>query len=429
MSLEAIRFRSSPKASLSILNQLQLPYQSTYLDIDSIAPIEKLTNFSGYEAIKGMYTRGAPAIMLVGCFSIVVELDRVLHGNSRDDVASSFGYDLESVDNFKSRLSERIDELILSRPTAVNLANGCNQVKEIINDFPNGDSNLEELYRSILQFSENLYKQDYQSNIEIGQNGLQYVIDVLTEENFKGPFSVMTICNTGTLATSGHGTALGIIRHLHKYLRKEVSNYDFYFEHTYPCETRPYNQGSRLTSYELKYEKIPHTLVTDNMPSFLIDNLNRPEYHANQYIRDNLQSKAPVRFIFVGSDRIVKNGDLANKIGTFQLSLISKFYSEVKFVGAAPTTTIDYETESGDSIRIEERPKDELTMVLGAKMSGNEFSIDATTGDVLLERVRMAPLDINVWNPSFDVTPHENIDCIVTENGYYIKDNSGDFKL
>jgi methylthioribose-1-phosphate isomerase len=429
MSLQAIKFTSTPVVSLSILNQLQVPYQSKYLDIDSIAPYENVTKFSGYDAIKGMYTRGAPAIMLVGCFAIVVELDRVLHGENHEAEARVLNYDLSSTVNFKSHLLSRIDDLILSRPTAVNLANGCNLIKKIIISFPDSNNNIDELYTEILEFSEKLYKEDYQSNIDIGKHGLCYIVDTLKKENFKGPFSVMTICNTGSLATSGHGTALGIIRHLNQYLSKTESKYDFYFEHAYPCETRPYNQGSRLTAYELQYEKIPFTLITDNMPSFLIDNLNRKENHINQQILSTLPSNAPVRFIIVGSDRIVKNGDLANKIGTFQLSLISKLYDEIKFIGAAPTTTIDYDTESGESIKIEERPKDELTMVLGAKIDGDNFAVDSKTGDVVLERVRMAPLDINVWNPSFDVTPHENIDCIVTEKDYFIKEESNKFHL
>lgn len=427
MSLQAIKFTTSPEPSLLILNQLQVPYQSKYLDIDSIAPIENVTEFSGYDAIKGMYTRGAPAIMLVGCFSIVIELYKVL--NSKDDtVAKLFQYDLADASKFKSRLLDRIDHLILSRPTAVNLANGCNSIKEIVNKFDNSNS-LNVLYKQILEFSENLYKEDYQSNIDIGNNGLQYIVDTLKREKYQGPFSVMTICNTGSLATSGHGTALGIIRHLNQYLNKDNSKYDFYFDHVYPCETRPYNQGSRLTAYELKYEKIPFTLITDNMPSFLIDNLNRKNNHLNQQILKTLKSNSPLRFIIVGSDRIVKNGDLANKIGTFQLSLIAKLYDEIKFIGAAPTTTIDRSTESGLDIIIEERPKNELTMILGAKIENDTFATDDKTGDVILQQVRMAPLDIDVWNPSFDVTPHENIDCIVTEEAALVKDEFGNFHL
>ncbi|GMM30888.1 S-methyl-5-thioribose-1-phosphate isomerase [Martiniozyma asiatica (nom. inval.)] len=422
MSLEAIRFNARGP-TLSILNQLQIPYETNYLDIDAIAPLDNIkeTSFTGYEAIKGMYTRGAPAIMLVGCFSIVVELERVL---SSELQATVFGYSSSDTDQFKSHLQERIDYLISSRPTAVNLANGCNQIKKIIKN--SGDS-LSELYNQILNFSVKLYEEDLQSNIAQSEHGLDYIISQLQSINYTGPFSVMTICNTGSLATSGHGTALGVIRHLNSKLSKPQSKLPFYFEHAYACETRPYNQGSRLTAYELAYEKIPFTLITDNMVSFLLSSLNRPQNHLNQNAVDSLPSKAPIMFILVGSDRIVKNGDLANKIGTYQLSLIAKQFDEVKFVGVAPTTTIDSSTSSGVDIKIEERPKNELTEVMGAKVEDGEFV--RSNGEIVLQRIRMAPLGINVWNPSFDVTPHENIDCIVTENGFITKDSNGEFHL
>lgn len=157
MSLQAIKFSATPEVSLSILNQLQVPYQSKYIAIDSIAPLPGVTKFSGYEAIKGMYTRGAPAIMLVGCFSIVVELNRVLHSDIGS--AQQYKYNLNDAESFKRRLLERIDELIKSRPTAVNLANGCEEIKKIVVSEKNSD--LELLYNRILQFSENLYKEDY----------------------------------------------------------------------------------------------------------------------------------------------------------------------------------------------------------------------------------------------------------------------------
>lgn len=424
MSLQAIKFNKDPTPSLEILNQLTIPHQSDYLEIDSIAPLAsspELTKFSGFDAIKGMYTRGAPAIMLVGCFSIVIELARVV---SNTELASKFGYDLSNFTNFKSNLISRIDYLVESRPTAVNLANGCNLLKDLITS---GDqSDIHSLYVKILETCERLYNEDLQYNISIGENGLEYVIQTLQASKFKGPFSVMTICNTGSLATSNHGTALGIVRHLNTYLSKSATKYDFWFEHVYACETRPYNQGSRLTAFELQYDQIPSTLITDNMVSFLIDNLNNPENHINQTIK--LKSNAPLRFIIVGADRIVQNGDLANKIGTFQLSLISSIYNEIKFIGAAPTTTIDKLTESGEDIKIEERPHDELTIVSGALVDNNGDFIKSNN-DITLSKVRIAPVGINVWNPSFDVTPHKNIDCIVTEERFITKNSNGEFIL
>ncbi|GMG21659.1 unnamed protein product [Ambrosiozyma monospora] len=217
MSLQSIKFNEKD-ATLSILNQLLVPYQTVYLNITSMAPplnqndnetTNSTQHFSGYDAIKGMYTRGAPAIMLVGVFSIIVELNAVINENKND-----WQYNLSNIPIFKKQLIQRIDKLITSRPTAVNLLNGCNEVKQIISNFKETD--LKQLYKQLLKFSTQLYKDDLESNLKIGKNGVDYIYKSLAEEGFKGDFSVMTICNTGSLATSGHGTALGIIRSLHE---------------------------------------------------------------------------------------------------------------------------------------------------------------------------------------------------------------------
>ncbi|KAG7795507.1 hypothetical protein KL929_003858 [Ogataea haglerorum] len=407
MSLEAIKF-DSQRVTLEILNQLLVPYDTQYLSVRSMVPCDGDTSFSGYEAIRGMYTRGAPAIMLVGCFSVVVELDRVINKND-----NPFGYKLDDLAEFKAQLEQRIDFLVESRPTAVNLLNGCNQMKKIIQDA----QSMRELYSGVLDFTIRLYRDDLESNYSIGANGVKYIYEELEKEGFTGEFSVMTICNTGSLATSGYGTALGIIRALHK----EAQTNPTRMSHVYACETRPYNQGSRLTAYELQYEKIPFTLVTDNMVSFLVDSLVR------QKTDRALPSAAPIKFIIVGADRIVKNGDLANKIGTFQLSLIASLYPSIKFIGAAPTTTIDFTRKSGDEIVIEQRPKNELTEIMGAALDKDGSFVQGKDG-IQLQKVRMAPTGIDVWNPSFDVTPHENIDCIVTEKKYFLK-KDGVFNL
>ncbi|KAG7827432.1 hypothetical protein KL920_004686 [Ogataea angusta] len=407
MSLEAIKF-DPQRVTLEILNQLLVPYDTQYLAVGSMAPCDADASFSGYEAIKGMYTRGAPAIMLVGCFSVVVELDRVISKND-----NPFGYNTGDLAEFKTLLEQRIDLLVQSRPTAVNLLNGCNEMKKIIRDA----HSLKELYSGLFDFTVKLYKDDLESNFSIGANGVKYIYEELEKEGFTGDFSVMTICNTGSLATSGYGTALGIIRALHK----EAQSNPTKMSHVYACETRPYNQGSRLTAYELQYEKIPFSLITDNMVSFLVDSL------ARQKTDRSLPSPAPIKFIIVGADRIVKNGDLANKIGTFQLSLIASLYPSIKFVGAAPTTTIDFTRNTGDEIVIEQRPKKELTEIMGAAVDKDGSFVQGKDG-VQLQKVRMAPAGIDVWNPSFDVTPHENIDCIVTEKKYFLKKN-GVFNL
>lgn len=422
MSLEAVKFNKET-CSLSILDQLLIPYQSEYLDVKTID--------DGFQVIKKMQVRGAPAIAIVGCFSICSELNLLLAGK-----LSTNNYNLNDFNKFKKNLIERIEFLITSRPTAVNLLNACTDLEKLINNGGTNDS-PKELFDSILKYSIDLFEDDLKNNFKIGENGCSYINNELGAENFKGEFSVLTICNTGSLATSGHGTALGIIRSLWDISKlnpknkdnSEIQNSDTWLSHVYCLETRPYNQG-KLTSFELKYEKIPFTLITDNMVSLLIDTLNnKDETLSNQ--RGLLNYKSPVKFIIVGADRIVKNGDLANKIGTFQLSLISSIYDSVKFIGAAPITTIDFNKNHGDEIVIENRPKKELTCVLGGEVDfeNDKYLIDESTNKVKLNRIKFYPEDINVWNPAFDITPHKYIDCIVTEKNYITKDSNGEFNL
>lgn len=205
---------------------------------------------------------------------------------------------------------------------------------------------------------------------------------------------MLTHCNTGSLATSGHGTALGIIRTLHS--KKAL-------QHAFCTETRPYNQGSRLTSFELVFEGIPATLVTDSMAGALF------------------RTRGDVAAVVVGADRVVRNGDTANKIGTYQLAVLARHHG-VKFMVAAPTTSVDLETESGEGIRIEERKGEELTQISGAVV-GEDGKVDVSR----TARVAIADQRIAVWNPAFDVTPAELIDAIVTEKGTVEKNAEGKF--
>lgn len=202
-----------------------------------------------------------------------------------------------------------------------------------------------------------------------------------------------------SLATSGHGTALGIIRSLHKMN---------YLNHAYCTETRPYNQGSRLTAFELVYEKIPATLITDSMAGAL-------------FLRKKQEMN--ISAVVVGADRVARNGDTANKIGTYTLAVLARAHG-VKFVVAAPTTSIDLETPSGASIRIEDRPGVEMTQVSGAVVGADGIVDTARTA-----RVAVAHQGIDVWNPSFDVTPAEYIDAIITERGEVVRDSKGRFNF
>ena len=173
-----------------------------------------------------------------------------------------------------------------------------------------------------------------------------------------------------------------------------------YLNHAFCTETRPYNQGSRLTAFELVYEKIPSTLITDSMAGALFARM-----------KDEMNISA----VIVGADRVARNGDTANKIGTYSLAVLAKEHG-IKFIVAAPTTSIDIETEKGADIKIEDRAAKEMTQISGAVISKHgDMDVNNTA------RVAIAEQSINVWNPAFDVTPAKYIDAIITEKGEVLR--------
>lgn len=204
------------------------------------------------------------------------------------------------------------------------------------------------------------------------------------------------LTSDSSLATSGYGTALGVIRSL-----ASKGN----LRHAYCTETRPYNQGSRLTAFELVHDQIPATLVTDSMAAALL-----------------ADAAVGVNAIVVGADRVAANGDTANKIGTYGLAVLAKHHG-VKFLVAAPLTTIDLATKSGNDIVIEQRPASEVTSIKGPQE--NSGTVDSTA----LSTIRIAAPGIGVWNPAFDITPSALIDGIITEFGVLEKDASGVFHM
>ena len=297
-------------------------------------------------------------------------------------------------------IDARLDFLKESRPTAVDLANAITLLKLAVREaqiealeHPEARAAIIKAY---IEAAESILERDLQSNLSIGDFGANW----LQGQHHTTPehkISVLTHCNTGSLATSGHGTALGIIRSLHS---------RGLLRHAFCTETRPYNQGSRLTSFELVFEGIPSTLITDSMAGALF---------ALQKDRMNIGA------VVVGADRVVRNGDTANKIGTYSLAVLARFHG-VKFVVAAPTTSIDLETETGRGIKIEERRREEMTQILGPIVLPSGV-VDTTR----TARVAIADQRIDVWNPAFDVTPHELIDAIVTEKGTVVKNLEGAF--
>ena len=202
------------------------------------------------------------------------------------------------------------------------------------------------------------------------------------------------------MATAGYGTALGIVRSLHG---------RGFLKRAFYTETRPYNQGSRLTGYELLHDKIPSTLITDSMVGALLQ-LKRESEN--------------ISCIIVGADRVAANGDTANKIGTYGLACLAKYHN-IKFVVAAPRTTIDLSTPTGAEITIEERKPTEVTTCKGPSISRSADG-SLTIGSDVHEIAIAADLN-GAWNPAFDVTCHDLIDCIVTEKGVVEKSEDGEF--
>ncbi|XP_064355293.1 methylthioribose-1-phosphate isomerase isoform X1 [Dromaius novaehollandiae] len=343
MSLEAIRYR---RGSLSILNQLLVPGQLRYEAVDGVE--------RACEAIRAMEVRGAPAIALVGCLSLAVEL----HGG-----AGPAG-DAAALEAF---VGERLRRLVAARPTAVNMAREAERLRVALHRRARGPgATAQELRDSVIEHAEALLQKDLADNRSIGAHGARHILQRVPHAGV----TVLTHCNTGSLATAGYGTALGVVRSLHAQGR---------LARAYCTETRPYNQGARLTAFELVHDGIPATLIADGAAAAAL-------------------RERGVHAVVVGADRVAANGDTANKIGTYQLAVAARHHG-VPFYVAAPTTSCDPALPSGAHIPIEERPAAELTDFQG---------------------VRVAAPGINVWNPAFDVTPHELITGgIITETGVY----------
>lgn len=285
------------------------------------------------------------------------------------------------------------------RPTAVDLTNSIYLLKKIIRATAETNPEVEprDIVKAYVSGAEEYMNREQHTNVSIGGNGVDWLRDAVHASTAR-PISVLTHSNTGSLATSGHGTALGIIRSLHG---------EGLLRHAFCTETRPYNQGSRLTAFELVHEGIPATLIADSMAAALF-RTRREE--------DNISA------VIVGADRVAANGDTANKIGTYALAVLARHH-DMKFIVAASRTSIDLATETGADIKIEERKAEELTRVKGPVIK--DRSVDSNR----VRRVATADQRIGVWNPAFDVTPHELIDAIVTDAGVVVKDDRLRFRL
>lgn len=265
-------------------------------------------------------------------------------------------YSAEDKEEFLTELTEACDELATARPTAVNLTWAINQMKDLIHE--NESLPISEIADLIRDKADSIATQDIETNKKMASYGNSVIPD---------PATILTHCNTGALATVGYGTALGVIREAHNEGKKIT---------VYADETRPRLQGARLTAFELVEEGIPATLIVDSVAA-------------------TLMKDGKIDVILVGADRVASNGDTANKIGTYALSELASVH-DVPFYVVAPTSTVDYGMVSGEEIDIEERSRKEVTKV------GN---------------TRIAPKNVDVYNPAFDITPAENLTGIITEEG------------
>ena len=383
MVLQAIKYT---RGKLEILNQLKLPYEEVYRDIDTVQ--------DAWDAIHSMQVRGAPAIAIVAALSVAVCVARC---NERGADPAMLGPNMTAA----GMICHNLGILLTSRPTAVNLGDAVQKLQNVVlsaQQQPGAtDFSINEAY---IQAAERMLVDDVADNQKIGNLGTDWILRHSNIPYPNGKLSVLTHCNTGSLATAGYGTALGIVRSLHARNHLKCAYY---------TETRPYNQGSRLTGYELLHDGIPSQQITDSMAGALMG-LKRDSEN--------------ISCVIVGADRVAANGDTANKIGTYALAILAKWHS-IKFIVAAPRTTIDMSTACGADIKIEERKPLEVTTMKGPAVRRiNDGSLHVSKD---VQEIAIAADLHGAWNPAFDVTCHALIDCIVTEQGVVEKSEDGEF--
>jgi methylthioribose-1-phosphate isomerase len=300
------------------------------------------------QGIRELWIRGAPAIGIAAAMGIAL---------------GAQGIKEKDFSRFHKKLQVICNHLLATRPTAVNLAWAVHRMRQTAER--NQDQSVETVKKILIEESQRILLEDIQTNKTLGKLGSDLIGNGQT---------ILTHCNAGSLATGGYGTALGVIRAA-KESGKKV--------HVFADETRPVLQGSRLTAWELKQDKIPVTLITDNMAGYFM-------------------GKGLISLCIVGADRIAANGDVANKIGTYSVAILAHEH-QIPFYVAAPTSTIDFSMPTGEKIPIEERSPMEVSHVVG--------------------KVNVAPSGILIANPAFDVTPARYITGIITEKGIFKPQN------
>ncbi len=295
------------------------------------------------DAIRAMKIRGAPAIGVSAAMGIALGAKQTRVGNMND---------------FAKEFHHVCAVLSKTRPTAVNLFWAIARMKTVFLAEKEKNTPVQKIKNILVREALSIFKDDVENNRKMGRFG---------QSLFQKNSRILTHCNAGALATGGYGTAVGVIRAAHE-ARKNIF--------VYADETRPYLQGARLTAFELKTLGIPHALVCDNMAG-------------------HLMAQGKIDAVVVGADRIARNGDTANKIGTYSLSVLAKHHG-IPFYVAAPLSTIDMTLSSGKQIPIEERSSNEV---------------------VKIKNVEIAPRGTKALHPAFDVTPAKHIHAIITERG------------
>jgi methylthioribose-1-phosphate isomerase len=322
-------------AGVSFLDQTKLPLEETYVlatDYQQVATV-----------IRDMIVRGAMAIGVSGAMGVALGIQNSTAG---------------TLPELSAEVAVICDHLAATRPTAVNLFWGIGQVRALYNKLAAENAPIAEIKSAVVALALRLYDEDIANCRQLGAYGAE----LLPKEG-----TVLTHCNAGALAACGYGSALGVIRAAIERGHKIDVLAD---------ETRPYLQGARLTAWELMKDSIPTTVLCDNMAG-------------------HLMSKGRIQAVIVGADRIAANGDTANKIGTYSVSILAKEHG-IPFYVAAPFNTIDLATATGEGIPIEQRSRSEVTHSNGKQMT---------------------PDGVGIENPAFDVTPAKYIAAIITERG------------
>ena len=338
MIVKALEWIGDVDGFLELVDQRKLPGDFVKLKCRDVETL--------YEAIKTLAVRGAPAIGVCAAYGLVLGMQK---SADTDDLKKGLKI-----------LDQSAEYLATSRPTAVNLFWALRRVREKAGQYAveHPGASLQDLRTMIFAEANAIYQEDVDMCRRIGQNGQRFITD---------GSGILTHCNAGALATAGQGTALSVLFEAHKNGKKF---------RVYADETRPLLQGARLTAWELKQAGIDVTVICDNMAGWMM-------------------KQGKINTVITGADRIAANGDTANKIGTYGLSILAREHG-VPFYIAAPSSTFDLTIKSGADIPIEQRASEEVT----------KFA-----------QTRVAPQGVNVCNPAFDVTEARDITAIITDKG------------